>query len=301
MHPSRPRLSIAATRASAFTFCAALLLSCAGCGGNATQTRSLRLGGAQIPLEFVQGWLERSREPAFNVSRAEPVYLSQNGFRALARGDCDIACTDRPLVASELEQFGENPPIGRRVGFYGYALYVNDANRIDSIFSGHIELLFKRRILDWGELGGDAGAITLLGPGKGTRGGALLARQAGVWFSEPTWIALESDAAVIQRVREDPLALGFAGVGLDGDGVRYLGLRMERRGEPVFPSIEAIEQDRYGLAKVIYVYWREPASVAVNTAVSYLFSEAGQAALQRTDIWPIPADRSAVEPPAPLE
>ncbi|MBK8913334.1 MAG: hypothetical protein IPM64_01830 [Phycisphaerales bacterium] len=296
-----PRRFTARARASTLAFSAALLLSCTGCGGSATQTRSLRLGGAQIPLEFVQGWLERSREPAFHVTRAEPVYLSQHGFRALARGDCDIACTDRPLVASELEQFGANPPVGRRIGFYGYALYVNEANRIDSIFAGHIELLFKRRILDWSELGGDAGAITLLGPGKGTRGGVLLARQAGVWFSDPTWIALDSDAAVIQRVRDDPLALGFAGVGLDGDGVRYLGLRMERRGEPVFPSIEAIEQDRYGLAKVIYVYWREPAPAAVETAVSYLFSDAGQAALQRTDIWPIPAERSAVELPAQTE
>lgn len=267
-----------------------------GCSG-ATETNRLRLAGGQIPLELIEGWLERSGEPTFAITRVQPVYLSQHGFQALARGECDLACTDRAPSARELEDFGEQPPTGRRLGFYGFAFYVNTQNKLDGLYSGHIELLLKRRIVDWRELGsGVEGPISLYGPRKNTRGGELLARQAGIWFAEPTWTPCENDAQVLDRVRADPLAMGFAGIGQDGEGLRYVGLRMERRAAAVLPSLEAIEDDRYALAKVIYVYWREPAAPPVERALAFLSSPAGQRAIEQTEVWPIPPERSAVAP-----
>ena len=63
---------------------------------------------------------------------------------------------------------------------------------------------------------------------------------------------------------------------------------------PPFPSLEEIESERYGLAKVIYVYHIAPASPAIQAAIDYLTGAEGRAAIEATDVWPIPSDRVRV-------
>lgn len=266
----------------------------AGCAD--TSTFRLRLAGAQIPVELTESWLHESKSPRFDVTRVAPIYLSQQGFEALRDGRADLACTDRPIAAGELKDFGAARPAGRRIGFYGFALYVHPSNRVESIFAGHLSLLFQHKISDWRELGGRDGAIRLIGPKKSTRGGTVLMQQARIWFAQPTWEALDSDHAIVDAVAADPLALGFAAIGLDNPA-RYLGLRMERSAAPAFPSLEEIESERYGLAKVIYLYTASESDAGAQAALDFLFSEAGGAALQSTGVWPIPRERSAVATP----
>jgi ABC-type phosphate transport system substrate-binding protein len=259
------------------------------------------LAGAQISVELVESWLHEAKTRGFAVTQVSPVYLSQHGFENLARGECDLACTDRPITARELEPFGERPVQGRRVAFYGFALYVNPSNPLDAIFSKHVRLIYQKRIKDWAELAGDRipelqGPISLYGPGKSTRGGMLLSPIANLWFGEPTWQVLDSDAEIVAKVAEDPLALGFASIGYD-EGVRYLGLRLERQSPPVFPSLEAIEAERYGLAKLIYVYYFDPPSPAVQAVLDYLFSDEGRRAIEATDLWSVLPDRAPVPSP----
>ena len=279
----------------------AMSLAAAGCtlpgplpGG------AVSLGGAQIPVELVESWLHDARSYSFGVTQVSPVYLSQHGFDNLARGQCDIACTDRLLTAREVEQFGEREVRGYRVAFYGYALYVHPDNPLDAVFSKHVKLVFQKRIKDWQELAGEQipqwqGPINLYGPPKSTRAGMILSPMAKIWFADATWTVLESDAEIIAAVAADPYALGFASIGYD-EGVRYLGLRLERMAAPAFPSLEEIESERYGLAKVIYVYFVAPASPAVQATLDYLFSDEGRAAIEGTNVWAISRDRAPVPP-----
>ena len=273
----------------------------AGCQRPSAPLYCVSLAGAQVPVELVQSWLEASDAPRFAVRQVTPVQLSQIGFEKLAAGECTLACTDRPITQRELPQFGRHELLGQRVGFYGYALYVNQQNPLDSVFAGHLPLVFQRKVTDWEQLfgGPDAafeGPIRLVGPAKSTRGGEILARQARIWFDDPTWEVLPGDVAVINAVASDPLALGFASVGYDGDGVRYLGLRMQRTGRPAFPSLEEIESEQYGLAKVIYLYAVQPLSPPAAAARAYLQSDAGRRAMAETQVWPIPAERATVRP-----
>lgn len=274
----------------------ALLISSAGCRTySPPPTVRVALAGAQIPVELVASWLADAEEHRFKVEQVGPVYLSQHGFENLRAGSCDLACTDRPITTREYEQFGDRPPVGHRVGFYGYALYVHPDNPLDSVFAGHIELLFQRKIRDWKELGPYEGPIRLIGPHKSTRGGAILMRQARIWFDKPTWETLDSDVEIVQQVAADPLALGFASIGFDQDA-RYLGLRMKRSGSPAFPSLEEIESERYGLAKVIYVYTPAESSAAAEAVLDYLYGARGRQAMESTRVWPIPRERASVDP-----
>lgn len=257
-------------------------------------TVRVSISGAQIPVELVSSWLDRAKQPHFSLMPVSPVYLSQHGFAALKRGEADIACTDRPIAPSELAEFKDQKPKGLRVAYYGFALYVNLENTLDSIFAGHIKLLFQKKMTDWKQLGAKEGPIHLYGPRKSTRGGDLLSKQSKIFMTDPTWEVLDSGDEIIRRVINDPFALGFAPIGLDGE-VRYLGLRMERESDPVLPALEDIENGNYGLAKVIYVYFAQPANPSSTAVVDYLFSDAGQAAIRATDVNPIPRPRAVVE------
>jgi phosphate transport system substrate-binding protein len=274
------------------------LLMLTGC--QTTQVRpmlDIRLAGAQIPVELVASWLQHADQYRFDVEQVEPVYLSQHGFQNLRDKNCDLACTDRLLTSREYETFAERNLTGYRVAFYGCALYVHPENPLDSIYAGHLEPLFRRKLTDWRELGAAyEGPIRLIGPHKSTRGGMVLMRQAGVWFDDATWEALDSDAAIVDAVAADPSALGFASIGFD-QNVRYLGLRMRRTDPPAFPSLEEIESERYGLAKVIYVYLPADPSPAAAAALDFLFSEAGRRAIESTRVWPVSLSRAPLEMP----
>jgi phosphate transport system substrate-binding protein len=263
----------------------------------------VRLSGAQIPVELVDSWLRDAEPPRFTVEQVAPVYMSQHGFENLARGECDVACTDRPLTSRELQKFGDRQVIGRRVAFYGYALYVHPDNPLDAIFAKHLKLILRKRIRDWKELAGPSvpnweGPIHVYGLSKGTRAGMLLSQFAQIWFAEPTWEVLDGDAEIIARVAADPTALGFATIGHDGENVRYLGLRMERQARPSLPSLEEIESERYGLAKLIYVYYVDPPAPQVEAVLEYVSSDQGRRAIESTDLWAVSPDRAAVPPPS---
>lgn len=258
----------------------------------------MRLAGAQIPAELVDSWLRSAKSANFLVESVGPIYLSQNGFQNLRDGACDIACTDRLITPREYQDFADRKLRAYRVAFYGFALYVNPANPLDSVFAGHLKSIFRRQIVDWKQLGTPyEGPIRLLGPEKSTRGGMILMRQANVWFDKPTWETLETDRDIVQAVAEDPLALGFAGIGFEQEGARYVGLRMERTAAPAFPSLEEIESERYGLAKVIYLYMPADPDPAIDAVLEFLFSEDGRRVMESTQVWQIDRERASLDLP----
>lgn len=271
-----------------------LPMICAGCAP-ALESHRVRLAGAQIPVELVENWLGESRSVHFRTQRVQ-FYLSQHGFQNLKAGTCDIACTDRPLTRRERDEFGATSVTGRRVGFYGFALYVHPQNPVDSIFAKHIGPLFSGQVRDWKELGPQEGPIRILGPAKSSRGGQVLVRETRVIIAPAPWEVLPSSSAIVAAVADDPSAVGLASIGFD-QGARCLGVRMERNAPPVFPVLEDIEQDRYGLAKVIYVYATEPLSPAAQAVFDYLLGPEGQRAIERTEVWPVPPERALVGPP----
>ena len=250
----------------------------AGCGPvRIARKVRLSMAGAQIPVELVSSWAHDAKDYNFVIAPVSPVFLSQNGFDALRRGECDVACTDRTIATSELEGFGDRVPTGYRIAYYGYGLYINQDNTVDSIFAGHISMMFKKQITDWKQLGGLETPIRLYGPLKSTRGGQLLTLRAGIWFDVPTWEPLATAEEIVQHVADDPGGLGFAPIGFDHD-TRYLGIRMTRSGPPAWPSLEEIETEKYGFAKMIYVYAVEPLSDDAHMLIDYLQSADGAAA-----------------------
>ncbi len=280
----------------------------AGCYDGGYRTTRVSVAGSQVAVELVTSWLDAAEYGQFDVTRGR-MFLSDAGFGALRKGVVDLACTDRRITPREVEAFGDDKPVEHAVAFYGYGLYVNVGNPVDSVLAAHLSLIYRGQVGNWSMLGWPAQNgeptsdpssvnnkdqsetgppdIALYGPPKGSRGGELLARQAGIWFDEPRWTVIETPEGIIEAVAADPGALGFAPIGYDSDRVRYLGLRMDPASESAWPSREEIEAERYGFAKVIYVYARAPIGPNAQAVIDYLRSPLGVAAIRGTGLHPM--------------
>lgn len=286
-----------AARAFLFALAAGLLLPALGCV-SVPPTTTIELAGAQIPTEYVQAWLSHDPQRRFNPVQTDARY-SQHGFSALARGECTLACTDRQPSEEEWKAFGQKHIEGRRVAFYGFGLYVHPQNKLDGIFSGHIKLVMRKNILNWAQLATDDigfdGPINVYGPRKATAGGEMLGRAANIIVGEPNWVVCDSDEEIVRRVASDPYGLGLASIGLD-QRVRYLGIREVRTLPPVLPSIEAIEAEKYTLARVIYLYYITPPSPTVQAACEFLQSDQAGALMRSDGVFPIDPSRVRLPP-----
>lgn len=277
-------------RVAAAIALSAALLAAPGCA-LFERPLPLRLAGAPLAVDLVERCLARSTAPRIATQRGQ-VYLSQHGFEALRTGQADAACTDRAITPAELAAFGDRRPEGYRIAYYGYALYVHPENPLDSVFAGSIRAVIERQVFDWKELGGTPGPIRVYGPQTcGPLGQALL-RDAGVWTPQPGWTPLPGDLAIVDRVADDPAALGIAAVGYD-QAARYLGVRLHRSGLPAFPTVEDIETGQYTLARVIFVYVMPFENHRADVAINFLFSAPGQSALRAAGVTPVPFDRAA--------
>lgn len=275
-----------------------VLLLAAGCTSLDTPRVKTRITGAQITTELVESWLLDSQTYRFEVDKPANPAWSTVGYAMLAQGQCDVACTGRPPGPEELKSFGDRQVVGRRVGFFGYALYVHPDNPLDGIRARDMSLVFQGKITDWSQLLPEgsrdfSGPIHLYGPRKQTRGGMILAQHARIWMADPPWTPFDDDREIVARVQEDPLAMGFAAIGYD-DGCRYLGIQLAADQPPAFPSLEEIESQRYALATVIFVYYFTPPNEAASAVVDYLFSADGRRAIEQTNVWPLPSEHSVV-------
>ncbi len=257
--------------------------------------RHLRLAGAQIPLEVVEGWAMRCRSVPFVVQRVGKVRFSHDGFRALANGQANVACTSCTIPwfdAKDYHTAHGHLPRGWRVAWDAYALYVHPENPVMEITIQHFRQILRSQITSWGAVGGPQDPITLYGPPRGSRAGRVFMQVARLFFADPPWKQIAEPAQIIEAVGEDPLAIGMTVVG-HADVVPYLALKGAIDPVARVPDPDTLEADKWPLLKTIWLWTSDPPDEAAADLIDYLYSDKGQAAIRATGYTPIPRERGA--------
>ena len=70
-----------------------------------TPDRHLRLGGAQIPTEVIEGLAMRCESVPFVVQRVGKIRFSHDGFRGLVKGNINVACTSCKIPAFDAKDY----------------------------------------------------------------------------------------------------------------------------------------------------------------------------------------------------
>ena len=131
---------------------------------------------------------------------------SGTGIEAASNGSCDIGLSSRDLKEEETA----NGLTATVVALDGIAVIVNEACPVEDLSLADIAAIFTGEVTDWSQLGGEAGAIACIGreSGSGTRDGfeSITDTEDACVLSQE----LTSTGAVIEAVKNNPNAIGYA-------------------------------------------------------------------------------------------
>ena len=199
----------------------------AGCGsGNNDPVNTPAAGGSETPsqestaalsgtvntngstsMEKVIGVLsEQFMADNSGVSVTYDPTGSGTGIEAAKNGTCDIGLSSRALKDEETSA----GLVGTTVALDGIAVIVNADSKVSDLTVEQIAQIFTGAVTDWSEVGGDAGTISCIGreAGSGTRDGFET-----ITDTKDTCVLaqeLTSTGAVIEAVKGNPNAIGYA-------------------------------------------------------------------------------------------
>lgn len=145
---------------------------------------------------------------------------SGTGIEAAKNGTCDIGLSSRALKDEETSA----GLVGTPVALDGIAVIVNADSKVSDLTVEQIAQIFTGAVTDWSEVGGDAGTISCIGreAGSGTRDGFET-----ITDTKDTCVLaqeLTSTGAVIEAVKGNPNAIGYASLSAveDQEGIKAL-------------------------------------------------------------------------------
>ena len=128
------------------------------------------------------------------------------GVEAALNGSADIGLASRALKDEEKSQ----GLVETELALDGIAIIVNAENPVANLTVEQIAQIYTGEIADWSEVGGTAGEIARVGreSGSGTRDGfeSITGTDGTCQYSQE----LTSTGAVIEAVRQNPQAIGYA-------------------------------------------------------------------------------------------
>lgn len=260
---------------------------------------------AQFGVEG-QGSSESIREFMLGLS------FQRRGDKAGGRGtegasSTGLLASSRPLTDQERKGFVSNhgyEAIGLPIAMDAVAIYVHNDNpinslsleQIDGIFSSTLKRSKSGRISTWGQVGlkdrWSQQPIHLYGRNKksGTREFfkhvALVDGELNEDVQEQPGSASE-----ILAIGQDPLAVGYAGVGFHSSMVRIVPLMQESGGAAILPNAENVANGQYPLARPLYLYVNKNPKDKLDPVVSeflkFVNSRQGQETVARASFYPL--------------
>jgi len=227
---------------------------------------------------------------------------------ALITGKCTFGVMSRPMKEQEAAVFKTTFGYGATcvpVAIDMLAIYVHRDNplpgvtlpQLDALFSKTRKLGHNEPIDRWGQLGLDGvwtrRPVRLYGrnPASGTYA-YLLEHGLGKGAYRDSVREQRGSAAVVQRVADDPRAIGYSGIGYKTDGVRALALATNTDSPFVEATVENGVSGTYPLARFLYVYVNLPPDTQppplVAEFVRLALSRDGQEIVGKVGFVPLP-------------
>ncbi len=217
------------------------------------------------------------------------------GFAALQNGTTDLALASRAIRPGEIEgclrALGRRPT-EHRVALDGLAIYVNEANPVDSLSLDQLQAIFTGRLNDWAAVGWVDAPIVRFGR-ESSSGSYDFFKQrvlGGRDFAVRTH-SVSGTAAILQVVGKEPYSIGYGGVAY-GAGTRQLRIRATPEGPAIEPTEESIRDRRYPIWRHLFIY-ANPAVEAGEAGdfLRWVVGPTGQAIVREVGYCPLSPER----------
>ena len=238
--------------------------------------------------------------------------LQRRGDKAGGKGtegasSSGLLASSRPLTDQEVKGFVSHhgyEPIGIPIAMDAVAIYVHNDNpierltleQVDGMFSSTLKRAKGEHLTTWGQVGlkdqWGQQPIHLYGRNKksGTR---EFFRHVALVDGELHADVQEQpgSASEILAIAQDPLAVGYAGVGFHSSMVRIVPLAAESGGAPLLPSVDTVATGQYPLARPLYLYVNKNPDGKLDPVVGELLkfvnSRQGQETVGRANFYPL--------------
>ena len=195
----------------------AMLLSFTACGGG---EKNVSLNGSTSMEKVIGAMSEQFMADNSGTNVTYDGTGSGTGIEAVKNGTADIGLSSRALKDTETA----DGLVGTTVALDGIAIIVNANSPVADLTVEQIAGLFTGEIADWSEVGGTAGAVAPIGreAGSGTRDGfeSITGTDGKCKLTQE----LTSTGAVIEAVKNNASAIGYASLSSveDQDGIKAL-------------------------------------------------------------------------------
>ena len=213
-------LCVAAVTAFSFTACGNNNGAETGNNDSAALSGTLKMAGSTSMEKLANALSESFMEKNNGVTVTAEFIGSSAGIEALTGGSADIGNSSRALKDSEKAKGA----VENVVAIDGIAVVTDKNSKADNLTKQQLTDIYTGKIKDWSEVGGDSGAIVVIGreAGSGTRGAfeeILGIEDACTYANE-----LDSTGAVMAKVASTPGAIGYVSLDVVDDTVKALKL-----------------------------------------------------------------------------
>jgi phosphate transport system substrate-binding protein len=288
----------------------ALAVAAAGCrSGNGQQAAKpartiIQNKGSDTMVNVAQVWAEEYRKAAPDVEVEVSGGGSGVGIAALLKGAVDIANASRDIKPSEIEQAEKNTgkkPVAFNVGSDALAVYVHKDNPLSEITLPQLTDLYAEggKTTRWSELG-----VTIPGVSDDTIVRVSRQSSSGTYefFREHALgnrdfrmgsRDLNGSKEVVELVGGTPTAIGYSGMGYATPAVKMLKVTSQPGSPAVAPTVAAVHDKTYPLARSLHLYTLGEPQGAVKQYIDWILSDAGQKVVEDSGYVPVPPDQRA--------
>lgn len=246
------------------------------------------MAGSETMLDLSRGWATRYTQ--LESGRCE-VELggggSSSGIEALLDGRVHVACSSRQArqrERSKCQQETGQELTGHIVAFDAVSIYVHESNPIKEIGIEQLRALYGTtgEPATWAQLGVsipglDSEEIHLISRDSGS-GTYRFFRDniVGAELLRDSVTLTDSSSAMMESIRNDPLAIGYSGCGVDVDGVRAIALKATKNEDAILPSVSSVRDGRYKLSRPLRLYTLGKPDGELREFLNWVLSVDGQ-------------------------
>ncbi len=246
-----------------------------------------------LPLtqELAEQYLEKHPESEIIVTGGG----SGVGIAALPENTTDIAMASRRIKFGEKMKFAEIGLDAREVivAYDALAVVVNPSNPVDSLTREQLEAIFRGKITNWKDVGGEDWKIVVYS--RETSSGTYEFFKESVLDNKnymSSILSMPATGAIIQSVKQTKGAIGYIGLAYLNRFVKPLSVSYDGGRHYAEPSVRTAADGSYPIVRPLYYYYDAEKESVVSPFVSYVLSDEGQASVLEQGFVPVREETS---------
>ena len=257
---------------------------------------SVKIDGSSSVYPLTEAVAEEFQKRFPRVRVTVGISGTGGGFKKFGRGETDISNASRPIRPIEDEECRKNgiAYIELPVAYDALAVVVNPANKwCDYLTVEELKRIWEPeaqgKIVNWSQVrkGFPNRPLRLFGAGadSGTYDFFTAAIVGKEHASRGDYTGSEDDNVLVQGIASDPNALGFIPFAYYAENQKRLKAvaiqcQCHNNGKPCLPSEKAVIEDRYHLARPLFIYVNREAAnrPEVRAFVEFYLQNAGRLA-----------------------